>query len=343
MTISSDNRKAGPYEGDGISTEFPFEFKVFSAADLLVIRTDQFGAESTLAGDGSDYTVTLNANQNTSPGGVIVLQTELEDDFLLTITSEIGNLQPTDLTNQGGFYPAVITTALDRLTILIQQLAEKVSRSVKTSISSSISPDDLMNELASWNSQAQSAAQAAQGSSNTAQAAADAAIEAAESFGFPLPDDHALVKNSADTTRRIRISADQISPETERVITVPDKDFIMAGTNLGQIFTKPQTADVLALVDLNAWDASDKQHLTANVNGGIFTVANPTDIRPNTYYALYVTYATAHGLAFGSAFRGVSGVTPTASAGAHDHFIFRANSAGTQLELVAAAYDVGAA
>lgn len=114
-----------------------------------------------------------------------------------------------------------------------------------------------------------------------------------------------------------------------------------AKLNISQTFTKPQSAGVLALTDAASWDASASQHLTADVDGGIFTVANPDNLLADTYYALYVEYTTSHGLAFGSDFVGISSISPTAAAGAHDHFIFR--STGSELELVAAAYDVGAA
>lgn len=117
----------------------------------------------------------------------------------------------------------------------------------------------------------------------------------------------------------------------------------VAKKDVAQTFTKPQTADVVALASSTAWDAADKQHLTAEVNGSIFTVANPTNLRPLTYYALYVVYTTSHGLAFGNMFRGVNQATPSTVAGAHDHFVFRANAAGNQLELVSQAYDIGAA
>ena len=117
----------------------------------------------------------------------------------------------------------------------------------------------------------------------------------------------------------------------------------VAKKDAAQTFTKPQTADAMAINSSTAWDAADKQHLTAEVSGSIFTVANPTNLRPLTYYALYVVYTTPHGLAFGNMFRGVIQAIPTAVAGAHDHFVFRANADGTQLELVATAYDVGSA
>jgi hypothetical protein len=78
------------------------------------------------------YTVSLNANQDTSPGGTITLTAgALATGYTLTITSAIPNTQPTQFINQGGFYPETLNGALDRLTILIQQLQTAVSQSVK--------------------------------------------------------------------------------------------------------------------------------------------------------------------------------------------------------------------
>lgn len=143
MTISSTNRKAGPYAGNDVAVAFPFSFKVFSASDLYVVRADSTGAETPLTLT-TDYTVSLNSNQDSNPGGTITLPAALASIYTLTIASQLENLQPTDLTNQGGFYPKVITNALDRLTILVQQLAESVSRSLKTAIST---PDGVSSQL----------------------------------------------------------------------------------------------------------------------------------------------------------------------------------------------------
>jgi hypothetical protein len=136
LTISSTTRIAGPFVGTGSASVFPFTFKVFAASNLNVIRLDSStGVETTLVLT-TDYTVTLNGNQNTNPGGSVTLVAgALASGFTLTITSDIANLQPTDLTNQGGFYPEVITDSLDRATIQIQQMADDLTRSIKTPIS----------------------------------------------------------------------------------------------------------------------------------------------------------------------------------------------------------------
>ena len=136
MTISSTTRIAGPYIGNGTASVFAYTFKIFSAADIDVVRLNvSTGLETTLVLT-TDYTVTLNVDQNSNPGGSVTLVAgALASGFTLTITSDIANLQPTDLTNQGGFYPEVITDSFDRATIQIQQMQGEVSRSIKAPIS----------------------------------------------------------------------------------------------------------------------------------------------------------------------------------------------------------------
>jgi hypothetical protein len=135
VTISSQTRTAGPFTCNGSTTSFPFSFKVFLATDIVVVlRTDLTGAESNLV-LGSDYTVALNADQNANPGGTINTIGAFASGFTLTATSNLAYLQPTDLTNQGGFYPKVITNALDRLTIFVQQLAQRLGRALVFPIS----------------------------------------------------------------------------------------------------------------------------------------------------------------------------------------------------------------
>jgi len=147
MPISSETRTAGPFVGNGVTTAFPFEFKVFAAADMLVVKLEvATGTETTLALT-SDYTVSLNADQNADPGGTVTLNSALPTGFKLVVSSALEFLQETDLTNQGGFYPSVVTNALDRLTILCQQLKEDVERSAKLPITSAVDADTLVTNI----------------------------------------------------------------------------------------------------------------------------------------------------------------------------------------------------
>lgn len=128
MTISNSSRKAGPFTGDGATVALPFSFKVFSAADLLVVQSVVATGVETTKVLGTDYTVALNADQNATPGGTVTMLAPAPTGTTTTLTSQVAYTQSTDLTNAGGFYPKVINDALDRATIQIQQLSEKIGR-----------------------------------------------------------------------------------------------------------------------------------------------------------------------------------------------------------------------
>jgi len=148
MTIPITTRKAGPYFCDGTITEFPFAFKVFSESELVVTHYILTTGIETRLLLSSDYTVSLNSDQETSPGGTITtIGAPYPDGALVTITSDIPATQNLELTSGGGFYPGVINNALDRITIIIQQALEKLSRAVIVPVSSAISPDALIARL----------------------------------------------------------------------------------------------------------------------------------------------------------------------------------------------------
>ena len=137
MTVASTTRKTALFAGDNATTDFPFTFKVFAAADLLVVRrTIATGVETELALT-THYAVTLNADQEANPGGIVALLAPLLDTYNLIISSKVSILQPAALANQGGFYPKVIMDALDRLTIISQQLKEEIDRCAKVPITTS--------------------------------------------------------------------------------------------------------------------------------------------------------------------------------------------------------------
>lgn len=145
MTVQSTTRKAGPFYGNGVTTVFPFSFKILKKQDLLVVHADAQGVESNLVLD-SDYTVTLNADQDETPGGSFTYPKTgdpMPTSERLVAVSNAPNTQLTDLTNSGGFYPQTVEDMSDRSTIQIQQLAEKVERSVKFPITEDVGTTTL--------------------------------------------------------------------------------------------------------------------------------------------------------------------------------------------------------
>jgi hypothetical protein len=187
MTVLSSTRKAGPYSCNGATVAFPFSFKVFKTADVRVVLTNTNAGESDLA-LSTNYTVALNADQDANPGGTVTTTVAYATGYKITLTSQVQNLQPVTLTNQGGFYPKIINDALDRLTILAQQLAEQIERAVKTGISSSSTPDQLLSDIGTAVTNASNSATAAAGSATTAANSAAQAANSATSVGFTITD-----------------------------------------------------------------------------------------------------------------------------------------------------------
>jgi len=148
MTISSETRKAGPYVGNSVATVFSFGFKVFQKADLQVIQTLLAdGTNTTLVLD-TDYTVTLNADQDASPGGSITynpLGVPMDATKTLTLTSALAYKQLTDVTNGGGFYPQTFEDVFDYLTILAQQLRQSLMFTFRGPITDASGPAEMPN------------------------------------------------------------------------------------------------------------------------------------------------------------------------------------------------------
>lgn len=132
MAISSENRKTGIFTGDGKTTRYPFDFRILKTEHIAVITDDAIGNEHVLS-EGRDYTAALETD-----GGHIDLAAPLGKGRRLVIISNQPYLQPAVFTNHGGFYPANLNDALDKLVIQDQQIREQVGRALKVSVISGV-------------------------------------------------------------------------------------------------------------------------------------------------------------------------------------------------------------
>lgn len=149
MTTPNTTRKAGPLLGTGSQTAWPFSFKVFAAGDIRVTTANSAGDETTLVLN-TDYTVALNSNQETSPGGTVTYPISGSALPVGSVLAIVGNLdygQPLDLPSGGNFSPQAIENQLDRTTMQIQQLREEMDRTAKLPPTSSDSVEDLVDDL----------------------------------------------------------------------------------------------------------------------------------------------------------------------------------------------------
>lgn len=126
MTVSTTTSSVGPYSCNGSTTEFPVTFPFLEDDDLVVYLIDNTGASTTLTID-THYTVT---GAGGSSGTVTTVATYASGNTIL-IDRVVDLLQETDLENQATYYPEVLEDALDKLTMIAQQLYSGVSRSIK--------------------------------------------------------------------------------------------------------------------------------------------------------------------------------------------------------------------
>jgi hypothetical protein len=157
MTTPSTERKAGPLLGTGAQTTWPFTFKVFAATDVAVTIADSLGVETALV-YGVDFNVTLNANQETSPGGTVtypISGAALPVGKRLVIIGNLPYDQPLDLPSGGNFSPLALENQLDRTVMQIQQLRENVGRALQLPVTSTGAlsvqlPQPSPNDLIGW-------------------------------------------------------------------------------------------------------------------------------------------------------------------------------------------------
>lgn len=201
MSLDSDEFSKS-HSGNGVTIDFAFPYKFLSSSDLqVVLINDSTGVETPWVED-TDYSVYGAGDE--SGGGVIVM-TAPASGYTLKITREVELTQGLELTPNGQLPSASLENALDRLTMMSQQIAGKANRAVltpeayaatfdptlptptagKTIIFNSgataftLGPtsDDVANAqgYASTASSAQTAAEAAQTAAESAQTAAEVA------------------------------------------------------------------------------------------------------------------------------------------------------------------------
>ncbi|HFE3481531.1 TPA: right-handed parallel beta-helix repeat-containing protein [Enterobacter hormaechei] len=115
------------YTGNGVTTSFPYTFRIFKKTDLTVSVIDLSENISTLILD-TDYTVT---NAGGYSGGNVVLTAPLATGWKISVARELEPTQETDLRNQGKFFAEVHEDAFDKLTMLIQQVGTMFSLALR--------------------------------------------------------------------------------------------------------------------------------------------------------------------------------------------------------------------
>jgi len=132
MTVSTTTLRAA-FSGNGSTTVFAYNFKIFADTELTVIvRTTATGAESVRAiGTGStNYAV---SGVGVTSGGNVTFVTAPTSAETVVILRSTGLSQGTDYQPATAFPALSHEDALDKLTHITQELDEELSRSFKVS------------------------------------------------------------------------------------------------------------------------------------------------------------------------------------------------------------------
>jgi len=187
MAVTEASSVSPLYVGNGVLTNFAFNFRVLDDDDLLVIMLNTVtGVESTLV-KNVDYTVAL-VNLGVS-GGTITVTPAPSATKKLRILRKTPKDQQVSILNQGSFFPSILVGVFDKLVLLVQELSDKIDRAMKVDVTSAESPEELIQEMrdaivvaegANTKSDAAVAtANAANGKSNTALANSVTAVNTA--------------------------------------------------------------------------------------------------------------------------------------------------------------------
>lgn len=164
MSVQSNANK-NVYQGNGVTRNWPITFPYIqgtAANDIKVYLTQTGGADVLLT---SNYTVDAVGGQVVYPTIASGLD-PISSAYTITLIRVMDKLQSTTLSNQGAFNSSVIESALDKLTMEVQEIAEGQSRTIQYPVSqtpSSTLTTDFLNTVTALASAASASATAAQG------------------------------------------------------------------------------------------------------------------------------------------------------------------------------------
>ena len=155
MTVSNTTLR-NQYQGNGVQTEFQLTIAALTEANqsggsfttIEVIITDANGVE-TVKTEDVDYTVALNADRT----GTVTFTTAPASTETITFLSKIPQTQTTDYINIGtGKFPADSHEGtVDKLTLISQELQEKIDRSILLPSSSTLTNVNIPVSVANAN------------------------------------------------------------------------------------------------------------------------------------------------------------------------------------------------
>ena len=128
MTISSTTTK-NSYSGNGSNTTFAYGFYIPASTDIQVIVRSSTGTETVKSEGTGSANYSITGVGNSSGGNVVFVTAPLSTDTVV-LRRNTAKTQATDYVANDPFPAETHEDALDKLTIISQDLQEQVDRSL---------------------------------------------------------------------------------------------------------------------------------------------------------------------------------------------------------------------
>ena len=222
MTVSSQTNKV-IYIGNGIATEFAIPFS-FLEKEHLKVREKKNDIQT----ERTDWEIR---------DGNLVFQTAPESGSEIAIVREVPLTQETDYRDNEILHAETLERNFDKLTMQVQQLAEKSARAVTVDIFDDTAADSLIPSIRKSVSDCQTAAETAKKASDSAASQAIAAKNQAAAAQT------AAANTATILTTKTNVGLDNLSAEGKAVVSnlsMPSasyKELTLGAT--GTVYTAP--------------------------------------------------------------------------------------------------------
>lgn len=119
MTVTQEQIDQS-YFGDGVTTNFPIPFEFISNDQIKVEQYDSVTESTTTLSEGVDYTL------DAIPADNVVFSTAPDSNKTIRVYRDTPRLQQTDYLETGPFPAEAHEVALDKMVMMIQELADRV-------------------------------------------------------------------------------------------------------------------------------------------------------------------------------------------------------------------------
>ena len=320
MTVSSETARV-QYDGNDVTVEFAIPFYFFADGDIAVYLDDTLKTLTT------HYTV---ADAGEPSGGTLTMLTAPATGETLTIIRDVALTQETDYVENSSFPADSHENAIDRLTMISQQLQEEINRAITASPDSEETitvPTPEAGKALLWNAGGTDLENSTDDfddivtDAETAQTAAEAAQTAAET-----------AQTNAETAETNAETA-QAAAEAAAAQSL--------STDVAHEFTAMQNYDATALsIAASAvdWNFTNVPYGKISVTEN-FTLNAPTGLKDGAIAVLRCENTGAYDITFNVAYDWGDQDTPSLVSGADKDTVFVFTSDGTRVYGVASWSD----